>query len=254
MSLPNCFDANLRAEIAAALSSIQGLGAKAKVYCQAGQYGCGAYFLGEDPNNTEGGTRVAFWRDLSGSGNHIKQIATLTKQPELVAVGADYGLRFSNDEMIIPPAWLSGATSFSLLWGSRKTTVGGANQRMFTGDATSDLLIRWVSGTSLQVAIGGTGNFALIADSVLDPRLYCVSFNGAGANNSERLRLWIDGAWRSVTYTGTIPAALPAVSDLRMGGYGTGVEPFQGEVFTVLGTVPELTNEELASIASAAQP
>lgn len=249
MALPFCFQPTLRAQIAAALDAADA-SAKVKVYCQVGQYGCGAYFLGEDPNNTEGGIRIAFWRDLSGNGNHIKQVQTLTKQPELVTVGADSGLRFTADTMVIPPAWLSGTASWQIIWGSRKTTVGGANQVLLAGDDT-DLKIRWVSGTTLQCMVGGAGNYALIADSVLDPRLYSVRFNGAGTTNAERLQIWIDGAWRQVTYTGTIPAVLPAITSLRLCEWA-GLESFKGETFAFIGANPALTDAEFDAIVGIA--
>lgn len=244
--LPSCFNSSSRPATAAAINIIRSE-PKVKTALVIGRYGCGAYFLAEQPNAPLSGTRIALVRDLSGNGNYGTQRTALAKQPELVSVGSDYGLRFATSELRVPHAWLSGAASFQWIWSSNKTVLGGPNQSLIIADDT-DFRVRWISGTTMAVYVGGVANNALIADLVQQPRLYSVRYDGAGADNSERLRVWIDGAWRSVKYNGVIPAALPAITTgLRIGEWG-GAESYKGELFTLIGAQPALTDVEFAAI------
>jgi hypothetical protein len=125
--------------------------------------------------------------------------------------------RFAN------PAWLSGATRFTLAAWVRRT--GAPNQ------LAEQLGIRDGGGTGrLQFRMGGAGNVFLFVSAVdtdsgqfvsndLLWHHYCWIYDGAQASNATRLLCSMDGVLQTLSFTGTIPAVAPMTSTAWYVGY-----------------------------------
>lgn len=87
------------------------------------------------------------------------------------------------------------------------------------------------NGVKLQVEIlagnlvvtASTGNFGSVAVTGANPNIVSVVYNGAGAANADRLKVWVNGVAQTLAFTGTIPATLGTATGLDVGrAYGVG--------------------------------
>lgn len=222
--------------IAAAIASINALSPEIFTYAQSD-------------------TNIASWTDLSGNARHLTQ-ATVEDQPALVTVGTDYALQFDKDDgtggdqMLVPYDWLSGAAAATIFVGARKTT--NVTERLLVFN-NQDFDVRWISGTTLAVYVGGAANYLTIAgQSDNDPHVYEVAYDGSGATHGDRLQVSIDGGVKVGGQSGTIPATIPALTNGWLGAYGaTFNNPIDGEVFLVLCFARVLDSAEKSAVYAA---
>ena len=98
-----------------------------------------------------------------------------------------------------------------------------AGRYFLTGsDGVSNTVGAYTSGSAWRAVfvIGGVTNYGETGASLLKASLrYHVTtvFNGAGATNAERLKVYVDGEQVALTFSGTIPVTIPAGLVWRQG-------------------------------------
>jgi hypothetical protein len=178
---------------------------------------------------TESGGLVSQWDDLSGNSNHSTQ-ATEDDKPALVTDGDGTWLEWDKDDgtsgkalaMLRP---LTGATACSVFTTTKRTTLAVA--QTLWGFDNADFRSGWTSGNLFQVLIGGSGNFGTFANSVTDAQILQIDFDGGGAANADRLKIWRNQSLQTLAFTGTIPAAIPALAAGNFGRNAT-LTPYDG--------------------------
>lgn len=159
------------------------------------------------------GGSVSSWLDHSRNGNGVIQ-GTSGSQPLLAADGVNFDGTDDN---------LACASNGSLASGASMTIGVRMKPDIATGtlvpfarsSSTSGGWSMQTNGAALRLSVGNPGvNFGEAASAIVagTERTYVWVYNGAGATNADRLQLWIDGVSQSLTFTGTIPATVPAAA------------------------------------------
>lgn len=77
------------------------------------------------------------------------------------------------------------------------------------------------------VAFGEVGSML----SAGTERTFVWVYDGAGATNADRLKMWRDGVAQTISFTGTIPATISnTATDLTWGAYANNVQFFDGRI------------------------
>lgn len=175
-------------------------------------------------SNYSGGT----WTNR-GSGGNLTQ-GTGANQPAGSTVEADYGLTFTatDPDWLDVPLVLSTRTTFTLVL-SITTTTGATNRDIYSCNNTS-FLVRYTTTGLLRIHTGA-GAYGEVAMSSGRRHDLVIVYDGAGATNADRLRLWIDGRQQTLAFTGSIIAAMATHTISRL-GYNTGAaQPMPGTIW-----------------------
>jgi len=141
-------------------------------------------------------------------------------------------------------AALNSATKLSFEVWCRTPTIDNSQYLFDKRDAGSDNFVAChitpvASGTmNFYVKTAGTltvGSFE-IGSVVSDGETFHVrwEYDGSGAANADRLKLWVNGTARTLSFTGTIPASIPDLTgiDLLVGDYRSGGLSWGGQIYT----------------------
>lgn len=96
-----------------------------------------------------------------------------------------------------------------------------------------ELIASNVGDRTLVARVGGSGNTASIAQPDANAHYITALFRGGEATDAERLRVWIDGVEQTggaISHSGTIPAAVPAISAGKLGARTNGAVPYSGKM------------------------
>ncbi len=193
-----------------------------------------------DAGNAEGGTRVDRWYSQTDPVNHTLSMDTDGDQPQLQTVSSTPGLTFdagdgtSGDRMNFATAFLSGLANFDFFIAYRRA-ANAAAEDIIDADA-GEFRIRFENpNTHFRVYVGSTSNNGRTtnvgAEAATD-RLALVRWDGAGVANADRLKVFIDGVERALTFTGTV--AQSAGHTAMCTGRTTGnTTPFGGTIYMV---------------------
>jgi hypothetical protein len=151
-------------------------------------------------------------------------------QPAGGTVEADYGLTFAatDPDYLDIPLVLSTRTTFTLAL-SFVTTTGATNRDIYSCNNTS-FTVRYTTGGLLRIHTGA-GAYGEVAVSSGRRHDIVIVYNGAGAANADRLKLWVDGREQTLAFTGTIIAAMATHTVSRLGYNTGGSNPFPGTIW-----------------------
>jgi hypothetical protein len=134
------------------------------------------------------------------------------------------------------PPGLNGATKASMACWIHKSasgdiaTFGGATGPLSGGNRW---VVQWHSDGTMYIVSEDTspGGFGSLAGLSLGWHRVMVVFDGAGADNASRLKLYVDGVQRTLAFTSTIAATLGNVGPLVLGKgsatyFGTGTQAY----------------------------
>ena len=149
--------------------------------------------------------------DLSGNGNDGTYFGDATVSGgEFVFDGVgDY---------ITSPVSLSGRSAATIsAWGTRTAT----NKRIGVGQQKFDALgMVWYTNAVLYCIINWISDpdsdppmYGYVTVAGVGPHHFCLVFDGSGGTNADRLKLYVDGANRTLNYNGTVPSVLPTMTD-----------------------------------------
>lgn len=179
------------------------------------------------------GSSVTTWQDHSRNGNTTAQ-GTSLQQPTLAADGVAFD---GTDDNIACASNGSLASGASMTVAIRcKPDVATSNRVPFArSQSTSGSWSIQTNSAALRMHIGTPGtNFGEVASAIAanTERTYVWVFDGGGATNADRLKLWIDGVSQSVTFTGTIPATVTgSLNSLSLGCFsGPDGQYFDGRI------------------------
>jgi hypothetical protein len=148
-------------------------------------------------------------------------------------------------------AWLLGTPAFTLLVRARRTASLG---RISVGNGPTTSLrtgfAAYSDGNLYALAAAGGVSYGSVAHNSTAWHTYAVRFEGAGATNAARLRLFIDGTEQTLAYTGTVPAATHASPATLYAGYFTSAGQYDtAEVGAILGFRTALSADEIATLS-----
>jgi methionine-rich copper-binding protein CopC len=144
-------------------------------------------------------------------------------------------------------AWLLGTSAYTLVVRARRTASLG---RISVGNGPTTSLrtgfAAYSDGNLYALAAAGGVSYGSVAHNSTAWHTYAVRFEGAGATNAARLRLFIDGTEQTLAYTGTVPAATHASPATLYAGYFTSAGQYDtGEVGAILGFRTALDPSEI---------
>jgi len=178
------------------------------------------------------GSQVVTWRDISRNGNDAIQ-GTSAQQPSQGPSGIDFDGTADNLACSSNGSLASGAL---LTVGLRMSPDVTTSTRVpvCKSQSTSGSWSVQTNGTALRMHIGTPGStFGEVASALAasTERTYVWVYDGGGATNADKLKLWIDGVAQTVSFTGSIPATITATSDsLVLGMYADSAQYWDGKI------------------------
>jgi hypothetical protein len=101
-------------------------------------------------------------------------------------------------------------------------------------DADNRMQMLWFSDNNIYFNIAnGSNSYALVALTDYSKHTIKCIFDGSGAANADRCKIWVDGVAQTLSFTGTIPASLPTFTNTFQIGknYSTAyANAYQGNV------------------------
>ena len=165
-------------------------------------------------------------RDWSGFGNQLS-LSGITPASDWVVSQGRYALTLDGVDNFVETGFsLAGETQVTIsVWGFRAT---GAS-RMMIGDRSSGSGINGIiidcftDGNLYAVAANGSVTYGVISVTAFTGwHHYLLQYDGLQGANATRLRLWIDGIERTMSYVGTIPASIGTTgTTFRVGRWDT---------------------------------
>jgi hypothetical protein len=143
----------------------------------------------------------------------------------------------SNDHVITVSTPISAAKCFGFAAKFRRLANTGTGFCAGFGAAVTTFLhsviIYHFSDGNLYVHVGGV-NYGYAAVSLTNQgwRSLVINFDGTQSTNATRLQIWLDGVALTLTFSGTIPAQLPAFNDTTM-RLVLGAAPYSTPVYGV---------------------
>ena len=173
---------------------------------------------------------IARWEDKSGNARHATQGTVLNRPQRKTAIqnGRDI-VRFdgSNDSLAHAANFLNGLSGLTIFavnkWQRNASNNGTLYSYGVTGQFTNDIL-RGQFGASTRLAQinnGADGSASVTANPPANFVIETMLFDGSQTGNANRLRIIIDGAAQSPSYSYTVPAstASPTSPNFAVGSY-----------------------------------
>lgn len=193
-----------------------------------------------DGTYTLNGSNVSQWNDMSASGWNISQ-STASAQPLYVANGLNGkpALYFDAGDKLTTTLFSSigTTTGYTVFYVARPIAIPNSNNALiyefsntlgYGGvvhrlNPTNRLYVNTTSTTTNQ-------GYVLYSD-VTNFYYGAVRFDGTGATNADRLKLYVNGTLQSMTLAGTIPATISYANGLSIGGtYTASLSLFNGYI------------------------
>lgn len=120
---------------------------------------------------------------------------------------------------------LANKSKFTLRVKMARRASGSIVNLVFFTNASNRVLILYYLGNVYGIVSTGSSTFGSVADPHNDSETHdiCLVFDGSGAANADRLKMYIEGSPQSLTFTGTIPASTTLTGTLDM-GIGSGYQ------------------------------
>lgn len=178
------------------------------------------------------GSEVAAIADQGINGNAFSQ-ATASLRPLLAADGIDFD--GTDDRMAAATnASLDSGTAFTL--GIRiKPDVATSNRvPIARSQSASGSWSVQTNGAGIRFHFGvpgaAFGEVAAMLSAGVE-RTFVWVYDGGGATNADRLKMWRDGVSQTISFTGTIPATITnTANDLTWGSFANAVQFFDGKI------------------------
>ena len=167
---------------------------------------------------------VDTWYDQSGNGNHVVSTAN-SYQPRIVnsgTVDTDNGkpaLYFDNvdDFLRLSSLTLPSGTVNATYWVSH---VSGTTANRFVQSNAANVLYQQINGGYYYFKASSTQYGTYVGTAA--QHVFAMLYDGAGAGNTDRLKAYEDGALKTLSFTGTIPASVTtSISNFDIGGSGS---------------------------------
>jgi len=198
------------------------------------------------PNNLNQGL-VGWWtfdgpdmisnvKDKSGNGNHGSMIGFTSTSTAVTAGKMGQALKFDgvNDRLnmgVVADIDAVSVMSVSQWVKVNKNTTYVFSGKFSSGSAGWDLQTETTTG-AVRIVLYPTPNHATTPSNVIRPGVWhhvVMVYNGFGANNEEKIHIYIDGINQSLTYNGEIRTSLTSTAaSLMFGGWSGGNSYFHG--------------------------
>lgn len=197
---------------------------------------------------------VSYWNMDEASGNRADSVGsntlvdnnTVTSASGVISNAASFASASSEFLNVTDNASISFSTSFSVSAWIRQDTTVALNRCFFskwntsTGTASEFICRTLGSGSEIRVFIanasndgganaGDTTDASMVADTFYH---LGVVYDGSLTGNSNRLKIYLNGTQKTLSFTGTIAASLPSTSaDLWFGAESTSAgRPLNGKL------------------------
>ncbi len=125
----------------------------------------------------------------------------------------------TNDHVLTANTPSAAAKCASLMyWFKRSainTTAPGLAWAAANNDNTTRFSVNVFRDGNVYIVVGGTA-FGSFATNDTNWHSLVVNFNGDGAGNSDRLKAYLDGVEKTLTFSGSIPSMLPTAARSRV--------------------------------------
>lgn len=192
-------------------------------------------------------TNALHMTDVGSTGSGTGKIGTC------LYTGVSAGYLQREDEALLSPtaamsfsAWVKGGADLSCLAGSRSWN-----------DGRSWAIVRWSNGEWRLACETGSGlAYGTLAEinNTTDWFHLVMTYDGAGSGDSGRLKGYVNGSAVTLTFTGTVPAALPdPATQFAIGTAlsGSGLAAFQGYIDEVAFWSRAISSTEVSEIYNA---
>lgn len=203
--------------------------------------GCGLWLEADRGITRDASVRAAAEADLSGYARSCSQ-ATDYLRPAYAAAGMGGRPALSFTLAISPYltnttlSGLDNLTKATFLTVFRIASLATA-QCVF--NFQNELLrIHQVNSGILQINLGASGQYVTIAQTSTDPMILLIVFDGSLSGDTNRAKVWVNGAAQTFVAHANVPAALPTTTGYTVGRHYTGSLFFGGEIAVPLAMWP----------------
>lgn len=219
----------------------------------AGLYTTGTYLQSwykADSLGLADAASVTSWSDSSGNGRTIipGTAPTLGVKRRNLKDGVRFVSASSQYLVNSGDASMVSATAGTVILVAKGNTLTGGKD-VYSG-ASSRLKFEH-TGTICSFCSDSASNRGDFTESTLltSPQIYAYTYNGALVGNIERLKAWIGGAPKALSFTGTIPATLGTGNGTWIGTQGgAGAAYWDGDIYEVLVFSIALTDSQRQQI------
>jgi hypothetical protein len=194
----------------------------------------------------DGSDNVSALADQSANGRHFSQVTDAIR-PGYSATGLN-GLpcimgaltKYLRNTSFGISAGLTGWTSIVVF---QATQINVGYQTICTGGSPAVFQLQ-LYGTSFYTYVSdGTGRNGYCAFSSTDPTIAVCVFDGTQPTDATRLKLFLNGQQKTLSFSGAIPTQLAAISSAAIGAVTTGTSAFTGKM-----AVPGLMYSKAVSV------
>ena len=174
---------------------------------------------------------VAAWADQSGQGNDATQLIEALR-PDRAAGVIDFTAASLETLSIADDASLHYTTAMTLAMRVRPDSLAGS-PAWLTKSATGagDWSVQYAGELRLWFGTPGVAGGAAPAGSFTAAAWHTViiAYDGGGAANADRLKMWVNGVAQTLTFYGTIPATItPGNSPVTIASWSNGLAYLDG--------------------------
>lgn len=206
-------------------------------------------WLRADLGITLNGSNVSQWDDQSPNNIHFTQ-GTAINQPAYYATGGKNStatLRFnglSAQKLVASSSVLSGLTAYTMFVSAKHTADGFSVSS--TNDGIGDQA--YSSGRYGRFYSSGYG-YAYFAQGLSAEKYMRTIYDGSLVGNTERFKVYENGVQKTLTIPGfTVPASLPASTNIYIGDLYAGGYYMYGDVQEVIVYSRVLTADEITQV------
>jgi Concanavalin A-like lectin/glucanases superfamily len=178
------------------------------------------------------GSEVATAVDSSPKGNAVSQ-GTASRRPVLASTGIVFD---GTDDRLesLSNAGMDSGTLLVVGMRVRPDVVTGNGVPVCRSQSGSGSWSVQTSSAGLRMHIGTPGvSFGEVASALSagTERTYVWAYDGGGATNADRLKLWIDGVAQTVSFTGTIPVTISNTANgFFLGSFANAAQFWDGSI------------------------
>lgn len=159
-------------------------------------------------DNFSGNTFYDYVGGYNGTGTSVDTIASK------FGVGAFYNAATDNINVGNVTA-IRSTSVFTYSSVINWTNFSATYTQMSVYKSVTECIYMWTNTTNLTVYIGDAnyGRFTLSGNiSVGTNYLISIVYNGSGSTNADKLKIYVNGVEKTLTFAGTIPGTIPAIS------------------------------------------
>lgn len=181
---------------------------------------------------------ISQWSDSSGNGYHATQ-ATDSNKPSASTSGGDTyaGFEYTSDTdgqalVYSSHPWSNGSTTALTVTMVLRFTAVGADYQIAYSHYSLAFAIAYSAAGKIRVYGGNSSKYGECTLASATDAIVTVVFDGAGAANADRFKLYVNGVLQTLTFAGTLVSViLTGGADALGRNSASAVQPMAGRIY-----------------------